>query len=93
MARAGGLAGGCPRGAGPARQVGLRGPMKLARVSLSLFALIGALAVLIAAATIWLMLSSPVTVADAVNEGQVTPLVQDLVQVLYEALLSLLSYL
>jgi hypothetical protein len=67
--------------------------MRLARVSLSLFAVVVVLAALVAAATIWLVLSSPVTVADAVNDGQITPLVQDLAQVLYEALLSLLRYL
>ncbi len=67
--------------------------MRIARASVSLFAMVAVLAAVIAAATIWLVLSNPVTVADAVNEGQITPLVQDLAQVLYEALLSLFRYL
>jgi hypothetical protein len=67
--------------------------MRLVPVSVSLFATIGAVAAVFAAATIWLLLADPVTVADAVNEGEVTPLVRDLVQVLYEALLSVLNYL
>jgi hypothetical protein len=67
--------------------------MRLVRASVSLFAMIAVLAAVFAAATIWLMLSDPVTVADAVNEGDVTPLVRDLAQVLYDALLSVLQYL
>jgi hypothetical protein len=34
----------------------------------------------VACATIWLILTDPVTVADAVNEGQVTPFVRELGQ-------------
>ena len=34
-------------------------------------------------ATIWLLLTNPVTVANAVNEGDVSPFVHDLAQVLY----------
>jgi len=67
--------------------------MRLGRASMSLFATVGVLAAVCAAATIWLLLSDPVTVADAVNEGEVTPLVRDLAQALYDALLSLLKYL
>jgi hypothetical protein len=67
--------------------------MRIVRVSLSLFAMMAVLAAIFAAATIWLMLSDPVMVADAVTEGEVTPLVRDLAQVLYDALLNLLSYL
>jgi hypothetical protein len=47
----------------------------------------------LAAATIWLFLTNPVTVATAVNEGDVTPLVRQLAQVLYQALSGLLKYL
>jgi len=49
--------------------------------------------VALAAATIWLFLTNPVTVATAVNEGDVTPLVRQLAQVLYQALSGLLKYL
>jgi hypothetical protein len=67
--------------------------MRLLRASVSLFGTIAVLAAIVAAATIWLMLSDPITVADAVNEGEITPLVRDLAQVLYDALLRLLQYL
>jgi hypothetical protein len=46
-----------------------------------------------AAATIWLLLTDPVTVADAVDTGQVSPLVKELATVLYGALAGLLKYL
>ena len=67
--------------------------MRLARLSVSLFATIAVVAAIFAAATIWLLLSDPVAVADAVNEGEVSPLVRELAQVLYTALLGLLKYL
>jgi hypothetical protein len=46
-----------------------------------------------AAATIWLLLTDPVTVADAVDTGQVSPIVKELATVLYNALAGLLKYL
>ncbi len=67
--------------------------MQLARASLSLFGAIAVVAVIIATATVWLLLTDPVTVADAVNEGQVTPFVRELGAVLYQALNGLLRYL
>ena len=67
--------------------------MGIARVSLSLVGLIALFAVIIAGATIWLMLTDPVTVADALNEGEVTPLVRELADVVYSALKGLLKYL
>jgi hypothetical protein len=42
---------------------------------------------------VWLFLTNPVTVATAVNEGDVSPLVRDLAQVLLQALSGLLKYL
>ena len=50
-------------------------------------------AALFAGALIWLMLSDPVTVADAVETGEVLPLVTELANAIYQALLSLLDYL
>ncbi len=67
--------------------------MQLARVSLSLFGVIAVVSAIVAGATVWLLLTDPVTVADAVNEGQVTPLVRELASVLYNALSGLLKYL
>ena len=49
--------------------------------------------VVLAGATIWLMLTSPVTVATAVNQGDVSPLVRELAQAVLNALAGLLKYL
>jgi hypothetical protein len=59
----------------------------------SVAVLIGAVAAVIAAATIWLLLTDPVTVATAVEAGEVTPLVRQLAEVLYNAIVGLLDYL
>jgi hypothetical protein len=67
--------------------------MGLQRWSLSLFSVIAIVSTVLAAATIWLLLTNPVTVANAVNEGEISPFVRDLAQVLYEALQGLLRYL
>lgn len=67
--------------------------MRLARLSASLFGTIAVLAALFAGATIWLLLTDPVTVAESVNQGQVSPLVQELATVLYSAFQGILKYL
>lgn len=67
--------------------------MVLARWSMSLFGTVAVLAALFAGATIWLLLTDPVTVAESVNQGQVTPFVQQLAGVLFTALKDLLKYL
>ena len=54
---------------------------------------IGALAAIVAGATIWLLLTDPVTVLNAVDEGQVSPLVKQLADIIYNALAGLLDYL
>jgi hypothetical protein len=59
----------------------------------SLFGAIAAISMVLAAATIWLLLTNPVTMANAVNEGEITPLVRELAQVLFQALRGLLKYL
>jgi hypothetical protein len=67
------------------------------RWSLSLVAAIGVTAALVAGATIWLLLTDPVTGADvmqkAVKQGDVAPLVQALGAVLFGALKGLFKYL
>jgi hypothetical protein len=65
----------------------------LQRVGVSLFTLIALVSIVLAAATIWLFVTNPVTVANAVNEGEVSPLVRQLAQVLLTALGGLLKYL
>jgi hypothetical protein len=67
--------------------------MGLARVSVSLFATIGIISAILAGATIWLLLTDPVTVADAVSQGDVTPLVSELANMLLAAFRGLLKYL
>ena len=59
----------------------------------SIAVLIGVVAAIIAGATIWLIVTDPVTVANAVNEGEISPLVERLAEVLYNALSGLLGYL
>jgi hypothetical protein len=67
--------------------------MSLARVSIGLFGIVALVAAAMAGATIWLMLTDPVTVADAVNEGNVSPLVRALAGALYDAFKGILRYL
>jgi hypothetical protein len=59
----------------------------------SVAVVIGALAAIVAGATIWLLLTDPVTILNAVDEGQVSPLVRQLADILYNALAGLLDYL
>lgn len=59
----------------------------------SVAVVIGALAAIVAGATIWLLLTDPVTVLNAVDEGQISPLVRQLAAIIYNALAGLLDYL
>jgi len=65
----------------------------LQRVGVSLFALIAIVTIVLAAATIWLFLTNPITVATAVNEGEISPLIRNLAQAIYAALSGVLKYL
>jgi hypothetical protein len=67
--------------------------MRLQRLSVSLFGAVAVVSVVLAVATVWLFLTNPVTVANAVNEGDVSPLVRDLADALFNALRGLLRYL
>ena len=67
--------------------------MKLTRWSVSLVGLIGVVAAAIAAATIWLLLTDPVTVANAVSNGDVSPVVQAIGAVIVGALKGIFRYL
>ena len=59
----------------------------------SLVGIIGVFAVVIAGATVWLLLTDPVTVAESIDSGEVSPLVQSLAGSIYDALVKLLRYL
>jgi hypothetical protein len=65
----------------------------LGSVSFSLVGTVGVLALVLAGATVWLLLTDPVTVAESVDSGEVTPLVRSLAGSLYEAIVRLLRYL
>jgi hypothetical protein len=67
--------------------------MSFARLSLSLAAVVGLIATALAAATIWLLVTQPVTVADAVATGEVSPIMRALAGALYEALAGIVKYL
>ena len=67
--------------------------MSFARLSLSLAAVIGLVATAMAGATIWLLITQPVTVADAVATGEVSPIMRALAGALYEALAGIVKYL
>ena len=54
---------------------------------------IGVLAAIVAGATIWLLLTDPVTVLNAVDQGQISPLVRQLADIIYKELSGLLDYL
>lgn len=65
----------------------------LGSLSFSVVGLVGILALIIAGATTWLVLTDPVTVAESVDTGEVSPLVRTLATTLFEALRGLLKYL
>ena len=67
--------------------------MSLQRVGISGFSLIALVSIVLAAATIWLFVTNPVTVATAVNEGEISPLVRSLAEVLLKAFGGILKYL
>jgi len=60
---------------------------------LSLIGVIALIVVIIALAAVWLFLTNPVTVATAVSDGEISPFVRDLADVLLQALQGLLKYL
>jgi hypothetical protein len=59
----------------------------------SLGVVIGIASAVVAGATIWLVVTDPVTVASAIEGGEVSPLVRRLAEVLYNALAGLIAYL
>ncbi len=67
--------------------------MSLQRVGISVAGAVVVIVTVVVLATVWLYFTNPVTVVNAVNEGDVTPLVRDLARVLLDALQGLLKYL
>jgi len=67
--------------------------MSFQRVGVSLFSAIAIASCVMASAIIWLFLTRPVMVVTAVSDGEITPLVRDLAQILLDALRGILRYL
>ncbi len=70
-----------------------RKPSGLGSRLFSLVGIIGLMATIIAGATVWLLLTDPVTVAESMDSGEVTPLVQSLAGSIYDALVKLMRML
>jgi hypothetical protein len=64
-----------------------------AKAAMSLVGVVAGVSVLLASSTIWLLLTDPVTMADAFQAGDVTPLVTEIARALSTALQGLLAYL
>lgn len=67
--------------------------MSLMRLSLSFVGVMGVLAATIAAALIWLLITDPVSVAETVSTGDVSPIVRALGSLIYDSLKDILGYL
>ena len=67
--------------------------MQYKQVGLGVVGAIGLLSMVLAAAVVWLFLTDPISVANAVSESDVTPFMRDLAAVLLAALQGLLQYL
>jgi hypothetical protein len=67
--------------------------MRLQNVGVGMVGAVAIVSVMLAVATVWLLLTDPVTVANVVNEEQVSPFVRDLAAVILAALRGLLKYL
>ena len=68
-------------------------PSSIGSLSFSLVGIVGILAVVIAGAAIWLLLTDPVTVAESIDTGAVSPLVTSLASKILDALRVLMKYL
>ena len=67
--------------------------MRLRYVGVSVIGALMTVGAVVAGSTVWLLLTNPVTIANAVNEGEVSPFVRDLARVILNALQGLLKYL
>ena len=59
----------------------------------SLVGIIGVFATVIAGSMVWLLVTDPVTVAESIDSGEVSPIVQSLAGSIYDAIVRLLKYL
>jgi hypothetical protein len=67
--------------------------MKFSSTAMTLTTVAGILSALLAAATLWLLLTEPATVATAVNDHSLAPMLDSLARALAQTVVSLLKYL
>jgi hypothetical protein len=67
--------------------------MTITTVGTGLVAVTAAVSAALAGAMIWLLLADPITVAGALHDGSVTPLVRELAQAAVDAIRALLNLL
>jgi len=67
--------------------------VRLRYVGASVFGALMTVGFVVAGSTVWLLFTNPVTIANAVNEGEISPFVRDLAHLLLEAMRGLLKYL
>jgi ABC-type multidrug transport system permease subunit len=70
-----------------------RQPSGLANRLFSLVGIIGLFATVIAGSMVWLLVTDPVTVAESIDSGEVSPLVQSLAGSIYDVIVRLFKYL
>ncbi|MDQ3346687.1 MAG: hypothetical protein M3545_01835 [Acidobacteriota bacterium] len=67
--------------------------MSLAQRSLSLAAIVGLLTAVFAGGLIYLLITQPVATAENIADGEISPLVRAVADVLFDALRGVLKYL
>jgi hypothetical protein len=67
--------------------------MSFAQRSLSLAGIVGVLTAAFAGALIWLLVTQPVTTAENISKGEMSPILRAVGGVLYDALQGLLKFL
>jgi len=63
------------------------------RFGVGVLTAVAVVVLVLTAATVWLFVTSPATLATAMTDGEVSPFIRDLTDVLLEALKGLLKYL
>ena len=67
--------------------------MSIAATSISLVTSAAVLALILAVAAIWLVLTNPAGMADAMTQGAVTPFIRELASAILGAIQGILGYL
>ncbi len=67
--------------------------MSVSRASLGVVGFVLVVVMTLVVAAVWLLVTDPVTVADAVTGGEISPLAEALATILLDAVIGLLGYL